>query len=114
MLQGNLCHYPTEVWKLFPEEQDVESYFGIPLLDVEGNVLSHLAVFDSKPMPKEPQLVYTLKIFAAKAAAELSRIQIVAQLHQSEERFRDLFEEAPIAYVRLSYCASCKNANLIG
>ena len=99
MLQGSICHYPTEVWKLFPEESDVESYLGVPLQDADGKVLGHLAVFDSKPMPEQPQLIYTLKIFAARAAAELTRIQVVTQLRQSEERFRDLFDEAPIAYV---------------
>jgi PAS domain S-box-containing protein len=111
VLQGNLCHYPTEVWKHFPEEQDVESYLGVPLQDASGNVLGHLAVFDTKPMPEEPQLIYTLKIFAARAAAELSRLQMLTQLSQSEERFRDLFEEAPIAYVHEDLDSRFINAN---
>jgi PAS domain S-box-containing protein len=99
VLQGKLCHYPSEVWKLFPDEPDVESYLGVPLLDADSNVLGHLAIFDNIAMPEQPQLLYTFKIFAARAAAELNRIQAVTQLKQSEERFRDLFDEAPIAYV---------------
>ena len=99
VIHGKFCHYPSEVWKLFPKSQGIESFLGVPLQDVEGNVLGHLAIFDYSPMPEEPQLLYTFKIFAARAAAELRRIQAVDQLRQSEERFRDLFEAAPIAYV---------------
>ena len=99
VLRGKLCHYPSDVWKRFPKEQGVESYLGVPLQDAEGNVLGHLAVFDYRVMPEQPRLLYAFKIFAARAAAELSRIRAVLQLRRSEERFRDLFDEAPIAYV---------------
>ena len=99
VLRGQLCHYPSGVWKRFPKEQGIESYLGVPLLDAEDNILGHLAVFDHRPMPEEPRLLYTFKIFAARAAAELSRLRAVDRQRQSEERFRDLFDEAPIAYV---------------
>ena len=99
VLQGGLCHYPSNVWQQFPKEEGVESYLGVPLKTVDGDVLGHLAVFDTKNMAPEPQLLYTFQIFAARAAAELGRFQMLEQLRQSEERFRDLFQEAPIAYV---------------
>ena len=51
-------------------------------------------------MPAEPKLLFTFRIFAARAAAELDRrLRAEKKLRGSEERFRDLFEEAPIAYV---------------
>jgi PAS domain S-box-containing protein len=111
VLRGKLCHYPSDVWKLFPKEQGVESYLGVPLLDAESKVLGHLAIFDNKVMPEQPQLLYTFKIFAARAAAELNRIQAVTQLIQSEESFRDLFDEAPIAYVHESIDSRFISAN---
>jgi len=47
-----------------------------------------------------------MRIFAARARAELERLRTEEALRQvnealvrSEERFRDLFDEAPIAYV---------------
>src|SRR5262249_28199142 len=99
VLKGDLCHHPADVWKKFPKDEGVESYLGVPLRDAVGAVLGHLAVYDSKPMPPEPRLLYTFQIFAARAAAELERLKFEKMLVESEERFRDLFEEAPIAYV---------------
>ncbi len=96
---GNLCHHPAGVWKQFPKEEGVESYLGVPLRDSDGGILGHLAIYDSREMPPEPRLLATFQIFAARAAAELRRIRAVDQLRESEERFRDLFDEAPIAYV---------------
>jgi formate hydrogenlyase transcriptional activator len=51
-------------------------------------------------MPEEPRKLLTFRIFAARAAAELERLRLERQLRESEERLRDLYEEAPIAYVQ--------------
>ena len=51
-------------------------------------------------MPEEPRKLFTMRIFAARAAAELERLRYEKQLRESEERYRDLFEEAPIGYVQ--------------
>jgi PAS domain S-box-containing protein len=40
------------------------------------------------------------RIFAARAVTELTRLQLEKNLAESEQRFRDLYEEAPIAYVQ--------------
>jgi PAS domain S-box-containing protein len=44
-------------------------------------------------------LLFTIQIFAARAGAELARLRAAQQLRESEERFRDLFEDAPIACI---------------
>jgi PAS domain S-box-containing protein len=101
-VKGNLCHHPTGVTEKFPDDKGLagtESYLGVPLRDAAGHVLGHLAVYDAKPMPPEPRLLFTFQIFAARAAAELDRLRTDRLLHESEERLRDLFDEAPIAYV---------------
>jgi len=99
VIHGNLCHFPTGVWRDFPQEVGVESYLGVPLRDPAGEVLGHMAVYDSRPMPSEPRLLMVFRIFAARATAELQRLRVEQKLRESEERLRDLFEEAPIAYV---------------
>tara|TARA_R110002096_G_scaffold434311_2_gene655465 strand:- start:4446 stop:6488 length:2043 start_codon:yes stop_codon:yes gene_type:complete len=99
VVNGKLCHHPSGVSRLFPGEVGVESYLGVPLLDDRGEVIGHLAIFDKQPMPDGPRLLMLFRIFAARAAAELARVRTTEQLLTSEERYRDLFEEAPIAYV---------------
>src|SRR5262245_56409513 len=95
VVKGNLCHHPSGVTEKFPEDKGLagtESYLGVPLRDATGLVLGHLAVYDSKPMPPEPRLLYTFQIFAARAAAELDRLRMDRMLRESEERLQDLFE----------------------
>ena len=105
VVRGNLCHHPSGVKVKFPDDKHsvdwgIESYLGVPLCDANGEHLGHLAVFDEQPMPAEPRKLFTMRIFAARAAAELERLRYEQQLHESEERYRDLFEEAPIGYVQ--------------
>ena len=104
VVRGGLCHHPRGVKDKFPGDQDlaemgIESYLGVPLLDGDGTVLGHLAVFDERPMPPEPRLLFTFRIFATRAGAELERLRVEKQLIESERRYRDLYEEAPNAYV---------------
>jgi PAS domain S-box-containing protein len=105
VVHGDLCHHPAGIRQRYPQdrtlaERGIESYLGVPLRDYEGTILGHLAVFDDRPMPEEPRKFLTFRIFAARAAAELARLRLERQLRESEERLRDLYEEAPLAYVK--------------
>jgi PAS domain S-box-containing protein len=100
VVRGNLCHYPAGVSQRFPADRllvdwGVESYLGVPLLDAQGRHVGHLAVFDERPMPAEPRRLYTFRIFAARAAAELERLQFEERLRESEQRWRGLTEALP-------------------
>ena len=104
VVRGNLCHYPTDVAVKFPADAalvdwGIQSYLGVPLRDADGKHLGHLAVFDERPMPSEPRKLFIFRIFAARAAAELQRVRMERRVIDSEQRFRDLYEEAPIAYI---------------
>src|SRR5262249_2609889 len=84
----------------YPRAWGIESFLGVPLYDAEGTVLGHLAAFDEGPMPEEPRKLLTFRIFAKHAAAELTRLHLERQLRDSEGQLRDLYEEAPIAYIK--------------
>jgi PAS domain-containing protein len=62
-------------------------------------------------MPEEPRKQLTFRIFAARAAGELTRLHLEQQLRASEERLRDLYEEAPIAYVKEDLESRFNSAN---
>jgi PAS domain S-box-containing protein len=112
VVRGNLCHYPSGVSARFPDDKPmvdwgIESYLGVPLCDTQGRHLGHLAVFDERLMPAEPRKLFTFRIFAARAAAELERLHFEKQLLEREEQYRelyehyhDLYDEAPIGYVK--------------
>ncbi len=102
--RGAICHHPRRVQQRFPTdtalvELGIESYLGVPLLDRKGQVLGHLAILHDAEMPEETRRLGILQIFAARAAAELERTRDERLLRESERRFRDLYDEAPIAYV---------------
>ncbi|MDP3089326.1 MAG: sigma 54-interacting transcriptional regulator [Nitrospira sp.] len=105
VLAGEVCLFPEKVQDLFPDHRDdlaaleMESYLAIPVTDRAGNVMGHLAVMDTKPMHDDPRVLSVFKIFGVRAGAELERERMDAQLKDNEERLRDLFDEAPIAYV---------------
>ncbi len=105
VVRGNLCHYPTGVSRRFPNdlplvEMGIESYLGVPLVGSEGRHLGHLCVFDTKPLPDDARKLMFFRIFAARATAELARLQLEQELIEREQQYRDLYDEAPIAYVQ--------------
>jgi signal transduction histidine kinase len=83
--------FPTQIQTLFPEEKDefeameAQSYAGIPLLTSTGDLLGHLAVLDDKSMESTERNRAILEIFAARAAAEMERLQIEKALARLAE-----------------------------
>jgi PAS domain S-box-containing protein len=100
VIGGRDCFIPSGVQvKYAPREQGIEAYFGVPLKAQNGQILGHLCAFDEAPRAPDPRTLYLFQIFAGRAAAELERMRTDKQLRENEDRLRDLFEEAPIAYV---------------
>jgi formate hydrogenlyase transcriptional activator len=105
VLSGEVCLFPEKVQDLFPDHREdlaklgVESYLAIPVFDRSGTVMGHLAVMDTKPMRDDPRVLSVFKIFGVRVGAELERLQMESQLKVNEQQLRDLFDEAPIAYV---------------
>jgi PAS domain S-box-containing protein len=104
VLRSGLAHFPTGVLQLFPGhafliERRVDSYMAVPFYDDGGHALGLLSVFDERPMPAEPRRLFILRIFAARVAAEFKRLRAEQRLEDSEARYRDLYENAPNAYL---------------
>ncbi|MCC3576099.1 MAG: GAF domain-containing protein [Microcoleus sp. PH2017_40_RAT_O_B] len=95
--------FPAQIQSLFPEEKDeleameAQSYAGIPLLTSMGDLLGHLAVLDDKEMESNERTQAILEIFAARAAAEMERLQVEDALRVSETKFSTAFRSSPDA-----------------
>jgi PAS domain S-box-containing protein len=104
VLRSGLAHFPTGVSQRFPGRaflavRRVDSYMAVPFYGDGGRAMGYLSVFDERPMPAEPRRLFILRIFAARAAAEFERLRAEQRLQDSEARYRDLYENAPNAYL---------------
>jgi PAS domain S-box-containing protein len=77
------------------------SYLGVPLFDVDRRIIGHLAVLHDEPMAAEPRKEAIFRIFAARAAAEMSRLERERALREQEARISGLLESAMDAIVNL-------------
>jgi PAS domain S-box-containing protein len=101
-----LVHVADNVLALYPNdepgrEMGAVSYLGVPLLDIDGSVLGHLAVLDRRPMPADPRAEALIRIFAARATAELQRLRAEAEVREREEKLTRLVDSAMDAIVEL-------------
>jgi PAS domain S-box-containing protein len=101
-----LVHIADNVLALYPNdgpgrEMGAVSYLGVPLLDAAQTVLGHLAVLDRRPMPAEPRAEALIRIFAARASAELQRLRAEAKVREREEQLTRLVDSAMDAIVEL-------------
>lgn len=104
VVSRGICYYPANVGKLFPEDVmlrdlGMESYLGTPLLSSGDPVtcLGLIAVLYQHPTSGEVlEAEPMLKIFAARAVAEIERVSVERALRgsmsQNEEMVRTLRE----------------------
>jgi signal transduction histidine kinase len=83
--------FPEALTERFPDDQaaidlGLQSYLAVCLRSSEDVHLGHLAVLDSQPMEAHEGDVAALRIFAARASAELERRQQARALEESRAR----------------------------
>ena len=126
-LQDGLFYCERSVQQQFPNDVDLvemgaESYLGIALHDTHGNTIGNLCILDKQPIQDPQRAEQILRVFAARAAAELERKAANDALHHlnqtleaSEAKYRLLVEhqtdlvvkcdaEDNLLFVSPSYC----------
>ncbi|MBO0797902.1 MAG: GAF domain-containing protein, partial [Blastocatellia bacterium] len=93
VVKQQLCCYYEGVQRHFPDDQmladlNVESYLATPLMDSSGKTLGLLVVMSRRPLKDRKLATSMLKIFAARASAEIERKIGEAALLASEESLR--------------------------
>jgi PAS domain S-box-containing protein len=105
---ARLVHLADNLLALYPDAPDIKktgvvSYLGVPLMDVNGRILGHMAVIDRRPIPEEPRVHAIFRIFAARAAAELQRLRAESGVREREEKLGRLVDSAMDAIIELDH-----------
>jgi len=101
VIQRSICAYPDDILHRFPNDEmliqaGVEGYVGTPLLAGNGDPMGLIAVMTRRPLKDVPTILATVRIFAARAGAELGRARGEAErrrLHsqiQHAQRLRSI------------------------
>ncbi|MDA0269169.1 MAG: response regulator, partial [Cyanobacteria bacterium] len=90
VLAGEKVFWAKHIQARYPEDQDLitlkaESYFGVPLINSAHQVVGHLAVLDPQPMGEDPTRDLIVQLFAARAGAELERMQVETSMQQARD-----------------------------
>ncbi|NJL79090.1 MAG: GAF domain-containing protein [Richelia sp. SM2_1_7] len=91
LINGEIHRYKNSIQSLFPQNPylslGAESYIGIPIIDQSGKNIGLIAVLDTKILPENTETEESiLKIFAARAGAELERRNLETALLKQIER----------------------------
>ena len=81
------CVYNGDVQQVFPndimlQEMGIEGYIGTPIFEPDGTPLGIMVIVDTKPLKRLDQTTSILEIFAARAGAELQRLNAEAKIRQ--------------------------------
>lgn len=81
--EGVQARFPDDRWLT---EVEAESYVGIPLVDTQGHIVGHIGVIDDKAIEKSERIERIMRIFVARACAELERQQAEEALSIEKEK----------------------------
>ncbi len=93
VLTHQVVHHADGLADCYPGVQVIKdwgaiSYCGLPLINASGKVAGHLAVLDDKPMPNGDYTASIMRIFAARAVAEIERAALDQALRKSDSILR--------------------------
>ncbi|MBK8049012.1 MAG: hypothetical protein IPK16_19000 [Anaerolineales bacterium] len=83
--RGETLYIPEGVRELYPDDMDLvemrcDGYFGTPLVTMSGGIIGNLVLMDRIPLRLDEQKQSLVKVFAARASAELERQHAEAAL----------------------------------
>lgn len=97
-----ICRFEQGVRHRFPHDQvlqdlQAESYVGTTLWGSDGQPIGLIAAIGRQPLTDQCPAESMLQLVALRAAAELERKNAEDQLLESESRYKNLLEHAPVA-----------------
>jgi PAS domain S-box-containing protein len=80
VLGARTCFHPEHLADKFDHEEDWQAYVGLPIIASDGRVLGHLALLSRRRLGDDVLVERVYRIFLARAAAEIERLQALARL----------------------------------
>lgn len=94
VMQGNDFFLGENVEKRFPKEKGVQSWVAVPIYSpATGLPIGNIGAFDYVPMTFEKNQTAILRIFAARAGAEMERMDALKQLEKANEELAKRLKE---------------------
>ncbi|HEX5654614.1 MAG TPA: sigma 54-interacting transcriptional regulator [Chitinophagaceae bacterium] len=89
IMQGKDFFMPQGVHLKFPKEEGIEATVGVPIYSTKtGDIIGHILVLDPKPVTTEKNQTSILKIFAARAGAEIERMKAEKELEKANAELK--------------------------
>lgn len=94
-------YFPSELQRCFPDDLDLvdldlHSYMGIILNNKEGEPIGHICVMGDEPVGESTNAATFLKIFSARASAELERLKAEREVVHQRTYLKEMVDEQTI------------------
>ncbi|KAK6021563.1 hypothetical protein OSTOST_12762 [Ostertagia ostertagi] len=87
IMQGKEFFMPEGVQAKFPKEEGIESAVGVPIYSTKsGEIIGHILAIDPHSATTEKNQASILRIFAARAGAEIERMKAEKELAKANEQ----------------------------
>jgi formate hydrogenlyase transcriptional activator len=94
IMEGKDFFMPEGLEKKFPRETGIESGVGVPIFSSKsGEVIGHILAIDPNPVTSEKNQTSILRIFAARAGAEIERMKAEKELEKANEELKIRLKE---------------------
>ncbi|MBD0376523.1 MAG: sigma 54-interacting transcriptional regulator, partial [Flavisolibacter sp.] len=102
IMQGKDFFMACDVQKYFPKEKGLESCVGVPIYSpVTGEIMGHILAVDPDPVTSENNQTAILKIFAARAGAELERVKAEKELEKKNRELKQRLSEIELYHTTI-------------
>ncbi|HEY6975794.1 MAG TPA: sigma 54-interacting transcriptional regulator [Chitinophagaceae bacterium] len=89
VMEGREFFCSNNLEQKFPREKGIQSWLAVPVYSPStGKVIGNIAAFDRIPMREDQNQTAILRIFAARAGAELDRIEAERKLQKANEELK--------------------------
>ncbi|MCY7284245.1 MAG: PAS domain S-box protein, partial [Cyanobacteria bacterium CAN_BIN43] len=116
-LRDGMFYCPCLVQQIFPQDLDLvqmgaESYLGIALRDSQGRAIGNLCILNTQPIPEPQQAENLLRVFAARASAELERERATQALEQLNQELEAIVSQRTAALTQRTMQLEVSNKEL--